>query len=146
MLDEATSGQDPVVRSEMLDLFLEFIQDEEHSILLSSHITSDLEKVADYITFIHAGKIVFSKTKDDILEQYGVVKCEKARAAAAAPAGTIFILPTLKTSARYRSSAMCAAAAAMWKTGWKILPPCRPSARASVDLQMENRSRRTPIE
>ena len=54
----------------------------EHSILLSSHITSDLEKVADYITFIHAGKIVFSKTKDDILEQYGVVKCEKARAAA----------------------------------------------------------------
>ena len=73
---------DPVVRSEMLDLFLEFIQDEEHSILLSSHITSDLEKVADYITFIHAGKIVFSKTKDDILEQYGVVKCEKARAAA----------------------------------------------------------------
>ena len=70
------------LRSEMLDLFLEFIQDEEHSILLSSHITSDLEKVADYITFIHAGKIVFSKTKDDILEQYGVVKCEKARAAA----------------------------------------------------------------
>ena len=48
----------------------------------TSHITSDLEKVADYITFIHAGKIVFSKTKDDILEQYGVVKCEKARAAA----------------------------------------------------------------
>lgn len=82
MLDEATSGLDPVVRSEMLDLFLEFIQDEEHSILLSSHITSDLEKVADYITFIHDGKIVFSKTKDDILEQYGVVKCEKARAAA----------------------------------------------------------------
>ena len=82
LLDEPTSGLDPVVRSEMLDLFLEFIQDEEHSILLSSHITSDLEKVADYITFIHAGKIVFSKTKDDILEQYGVVKCEKARAAA----------------------------------------------------------------
>ena len=84
VLDEATSGLDPVVRSEMLDLFLEFIQDEEHSILLSSHITSDLEKVADYITFIHAGKIVFSKTKDDILEQYGGVKCEKARAAALA--------------------------------------------------------------
>lgn len=86
VLDEATSGLDPVVRSEMLDLFLEFIQDEEHSILLSSHITSDLEKVADYITFIHEGKIVFSKTKDDILEQYGVVKCEKARAASLAGA------------------------------------------------------------
>lgn len=82
ILDEPTSGLDPVMREELLDLFQAFIQDDQHSILLSSHITSDLEKVADYITFIHAGKIVFSKTKDDILEQYGVVKCEKARAAA----------------------------------------------------------------
>ena len=82
ILDEPTSGLDPVVRDDLLDLFLDFVRDEEHAILISSHITSDLEKVADYITFIHAGKIVFSKTKDDILEQYGVVKCEKARAAA----------------------------------------------------------------
>ena len=82
ILDEATSGLDPIVRDEILDEFLGFIQDDDHAILISSHITSDLEKVADYITFIHAGKIVFSKTKDDILEQYGVVKCEKARAAA----------------------------------------------------------------
>ena len=82
ILDEATSALDPIVRDEILDEFLGFIQDDDHAILISSHITSDLEKVADYITFIHAGKIVFSKTKDDILEQYGVVKCEKARAAA----------------------------------------------------------------
>lgn len=80
ILDEPTSGLDPVVRSEMLDLFLEFIGDDEHSILISSHITSDLEKIADYITFIHAGRIVFSEAKDDLLEQYGILKCEKERA------------------------------------------------------------------
>lgn len=80
ILDEPTSGLDPVVRSEMLDLFLEFIGDEEHSILISSHITSDLEKVADYITFIHTGKIVFSEAKDDLREQYGVMKCGREQA------------------------------------------------------------------
>ena len=56
-------------------MFLDFIQDEEHSILVSSHITSDLEKVADYIVFIHDGKIVFQKPKDELLENYGIVKC-----------------------------------------------------------------------
>ena len=59
ILDEATSGLDPVVRDDILDMFLEFVQDEEHSILVSSHITSDLEKVADYIVFIHEGKMIF---------------------------------------------------------------------------------------
>ena len=58
ILDEATSGLDPIMRDEMLDVFLEFVQEENHSILLSSHITSDLEKVADYITFIHNGKLI----------------------------------------------------------------------------------------
>ncbi|MEG2842432.1 MAG: ABC transporter ATP-binding protein [Ruthenibacterium sp.] len=81
ILDEATSGLDPVVRNEFLDIFMEFIEDEEHTILLSSHITSDLEKIADYITFIHDGEIVFSETKDDMMECYGVVKCAKADAA-----------------------------------------------------------------
>ncbi len=57
ILDEATSGLDPVMRDEMLDVFLEFVQDERHSVLLSSHITSDLEKVADYITFLHNGRL-----------------------------------------------------------------------------------------
>ncbi|MEG1104705.1 MAG: ABC transporter ATP-binding protein [Oscillospiraceae bacterium] len=82
ILDEATSGLDPVVRNEMLDIFLEFIQEEEHSILMSSHITTDLEKIADYITFLHEGKVVFSKSKDDIMENYAVAKCsvEKANA------------------------------------------------------------------
>ena len=61
ILDKATSGLDPVMRDDILDVFLDFIQDETHSILMSSHITTDLEKVADYITFIHQGKIVFSK-------------------------------------------------------------------------------------
>lgn len=75
ILDEATSGLDPIMRDEILDMFLDFIQDEEHSILVSSHITSDLEKVADYIVFIHDGKIVFQKPKDELLENYGIVKC-----------------------------------------------------------------------
>ncbi len=75
ILDEATSGLDPVVRDDILDMFLEFVQDEEHSILVSSHITSDLEKVADYIVFIHAGKIIFCSPKDELLEHYGMMKC-----------------------------------------------------------------------
>ena len=74
ILDEVTSGLDPVVRSEVLELFLEFIQDEEHSILISSHILSDLEKICDYITFIHGGRIVFSENKDELLESYVIVK------------------------------------------------------------------------
>lgn len=75
ILDEATSGLDPIMRDEILDMFLDFIQDEENSILVSSHITSDLEKVADYIVFIHEGKIVFQKPKDELLENYGIIKC-----------------------------------------------------------------------
>lgn len=75
ILDEATSGLDPIMRDEILDMFLDFIQDNENSILVSSHITSDLEKVADYIVFIHDGKIVFSKPKDELLENYGIIKC-----------------------------------------------------------------------
>ena len=77
ILDEPTSGLDPVVRSEMLDLFLEFIQDEDHSVLLSSHITSDLEKIADYIVYLHEGCVVFSLTKDEMQERFAVVKCAK---------------------------------------------------------------------
>lgn len=78
ILDEATSGLDPVVRDDILDVFLDFVQDEEHSILMSSHITSDLEKIADYITFIHNGKIVFNKPKDELIYQYGILRCGAA--------------------------------------------------------------------
>ncbi|BEH91892.1 MAG: ABC transporter ATP-binding protein [Turicibacter sp.] len=77
ILDEPTSGLDPIVRNEILDIFLDFIQDEEHSILISSHITSDLEKIADYITFIHEGEIVFSDSKDHLLYDYGLIKCQE---------------------------------------------------------------------
>lgn len=75
ILDEPTSGLDPVVRDDILDLLLEFIQAEDHAVLLSSHITSDLEKIADYIVFIHDGRIMFQIEKDTLLYQYGVVKC-----------------------------------------------------------------------
>ncbi len=77
ILDEATSGLDPMVRDEILDIFLEFIQEEDHTILLSSHIISDIEKIADYVTFIHKGRIVFSETKDELIYQYGVIRCRK---------------------------------------------------------------------
>ena len=67
ILDEPTAGLDPIARNEILDIFQDFIQDEEHSILVSSHITSDLEHIADYITFINNGEIVLSKTCDELL-------------------------------------------------------------------------------
>ncbi len=78
ILDEATSGLDPVMRDDILDVFLEFVQNENHSIMMSSHITTDLEKVADYIIFIHQGKVVFSKRKDDLRYHYGIIRCGAA--------------------------------------------------------------------
>lgn len=77
IMDEPTSGLDPIVRNEMLDVFLEFVEDENHSILLSSHITSDLERIADYITFIDRGKILISDERLNILEQHGLIKCAR---------------------------------------------------------------------
>lgn len=78
ILDEATSGLDPVMRDDVLDVFLDFVQDEEHSIMMSSHITTDLEKIADYITFIHKGKVLFSKPKDELIYKYGIIRCGEA--------------------------------------------------------------------
>ncbi|MGN0611884.1 MAG: ABC transporter ATP-binding protein [Ruminiclostridium sp.] len=75
IMDEATSGLDPVVRSEMLDVFQEFICDEEHSIIMSSHITSDIERIADTVTFIDNGKILISGVTTEILENHGILKC-----------------------------------------------------------------------
>ncbi len=75
ILDEPTSGLDPVARNEVLDIFQEFMENEENSILVSSHITSDLERVADYITFINEGKIVFVKEKNELLNSFGIAKC-----------------------------------------------------------------------
>ncbi len=75
VLDEPTGALDPVMRSEILDIFLEFMQDETHSILMSTHITSDLEHIADYICFINKGKIVFTEERNEMLEKYRIMKC-----------------------------------------------------------------------
>ena len=74
IMDEPTSGLDPVFRRELLDILSALLQDEKKSILFSTHVTSDLERIADYITFINRGKVVFSRTRDEIFEKYGVVK------------------------------------------------------------------------
>lgn len=78
VLDEPTGGLDPVMRSEILDIFRDFMCDESHSILMSTHITSDLENIADYITFIHKGGIVFSKERGELLETHRILKCSDA--------------------------------------------------------------------
>ena len=78
ILDEATSGLDPVVRDEILDEFLAFIQDEDHAILISSHITSDLEKAADYVTYLHKGRVAVQGAKDELLETHGRLVCGRA--------------------------------------------------------------------
>ena len=88
-MDEATSGLDPVVRDDILDLFLEFVQEEDHAILVSSHITSDLEKVADYIVFLHQGRVVFCKPKDELRYRYGVLRCGQAQFADLGPADMV---------------------------------------------------------
>ncbi len=72
LLDEATSGLDPVIRDDVLDILLDYIQNENHTVFVSSHILSDLEKVADYIAFIHKGQLLFMETKDDLMNQYGI--------------------------------------------------------------------------
>ncbi len=78
ILDEPTSGLDPVVREEMLDLFLDFMQKEDHAILFSSHITGDLDKIADSITFLNQGQIIFSRRREDLAEKMGLLKCGSA--------------------------------------------------------------------
>ena len=75
ILDEATSGLDPVVRNEILDIFREFVEDERHAVFISSHITSDIEKIADYIMLIHKGKLLLYENKDELIYHYGIVRC-----------------------------------------------------------------------
>lgn len=77
ILDEATSGLDPVVRDEITDIFMEFTRDENHSILVSSHIVSDLEKMCDYIAFIHNGRLMLCEEKDRLKDEYAFVSCTK---------------------------------------------------------------------
>ncbi len=75
LLDEATSGLDPVVRDEVVTLFGEFTRDENHAVLISSHIVSDLEKICDYVAFLHKGNLLLCEEKDALLEKYGIVRC-----------------------------------------------------------------------
>lgn len=75
ILDEPTSGLDPVVRDEVVDMFYEFTRDENHSILISSHIVSDLEKLCDYVAFLHKGKLLLCEEKDVLLSEYGIIHC-----------------------------------------------------------------------
>lgn len=77
IMDEPTSGLDPLVRSELLEILGELIQDENKAVFFSTHITSDLDKIADYITLINNGEIIFSTAKDDLLNNYGLVKGDK---------------------------------------------------------------------
>ena len=81
ILDEATSGLDPVVRDEVVSILSEFTRDESHSILISSHIVSDLEKICDYIAFLHSGKLLLCEEKDRLLEEYAVVRLPRERLA-----------------------------------------------------------------
>ena len=77
LLDEATSGLDPMVRDELLDVFADFAVEDGHAVLLSSHIVSDLEKICDYIAFLHKGRLVLCEEKDALLDRYGILKCTK---------------------------------------------------------------------
>lgn len=77
ILDEATSGLDPMIRAEILDIFMDFIQDEGHTILFSTHIISDIEKIADYVTFIHDGRIILSENKDELIHRHGIIRCKR---------------------------------------------------------------------
>lgn len=81
IMDEPTSGLDPIVRNDMINIFREFVVEEDHTILLSSHITADLEKIADEVIFIDCGRIVLSGNKDEIMEKHGLLKCKKDEAA-----------------------------------------------------------------
>ena len=76
ILDEATSGLDPVVRDEVVSILSEFTRDESHSILISSHIVSDLEKLCDYVAFLHKGKLLLCEEKDLLLSEYGILHCK----------------------------------------------------------------------
>lgn len=92
VLDEATSGLDPIVRDEILDLFNEFTRDETHSILLSSHIVTDLEKICDYIVFLHEGRVVMAEEKDALLEKYALLTLSEADYAALDPGAVLRVM------------------------------------------------------
>ena len=113
VLDEATAGLDPVVRGELLDLFLEFIQDERHSIVMSSHITADLEQIADSIAYLHNGQLLFQENKDDLLQEYGVLHCGED-VLTSLPAGLVVFTR--------RGAYGCESLVREWRTVQELLP------------------------
>lgn len=123
ILDEATSGLDPVVREEMLDLFLEFMEDGAHSILLSSHITSDLDKVADYIALIQKGRLLCCGDKNQLLEQSAVVKCSLEELRRLPPELVV----------RWRQNAFGAEALVNDRGALRFLLPQAPLERVSIE-------------
>ena len=127
VMDEATSGLDPVVRGEMLDLFLEFIQDEGHGVLMSSHITADLERIADQIAYIHKGKLLFQQDKDLLLEDMAILRCS---------AGEIDSLPKNLVVAR-RGGAYGSAALVRHPQNVRRLLPSAVLDRADIDEIMQ---------
>lgn len=121
ILDEATSGLDPIFRDEVLDIIREYTEDENNTVLLSSHITSDLDKIADYIAFIHEGRLLFVKTYDEIQENYGIINCGKE------------VFETLSTEdiISYRKEAYC----------YKVMIQNKQQLRKIFrDLEIENTS------
>lgn len=90
ILDEATAGLDPVVRDEVVDMLRDFVKDDEHSILISSHIVSDLEKLCDYIAFLHKGKLLLCEEKDRLLSEYCVIHCQTERLTKLPPDAVIY--------------------------------------------------------
>lgn len=132
ILDEATSGLDPVMRSEMLDILRDYIQDEAHSVLISSHITSDLEKIADSIVYIQNGHILFQMNKDELMEDYGIVRGSESQLA---------LLPDRLIAARRRSSFGCEALVKNRREVAKQLPGAVID-RATIDEIMEFYARR----
>lgn len=123
VLDEATAGLDPIVRDEILELFNEFTRDETHSVLISSHILSDLEKLCDYIAFLHQGRLLFCEEKDALLEQYGIFNdtAEQAEASCRKPSCPWKPRPTA-VSGRW-----CGGSWPRWASNWKS-PPLRTSS------------------
>ena len=108
VMDEPTSGLDPIVRNEMLQIFREFVVEEDHTILLSSHITGDLEKLADEVVFINGGKIVLSGNKDDILEKHGLLKCKKDEISSISEALIVSVQPgTFGVEVLVKDRAVC---------------------------------------
>lgn len=89
ILDEATNGLDPVARDEVVEELFEFTRDEHHAILISSHIVSDLERLCDYIAFLHKGRLMLCEEKDVLRSEYGIVRCTAAELAAIAPEAVI---------------------------------------------------------